>query len=311
MNVSLLIGLFLATGIWLVCSSIITHRMEEFSDRIAPQLRAAELRNNRAIEPYATLPEGLYGAGLTLLEPWVERIYRAVGSSSFDTASLEKRITQLGGGITVTEYRVQQMLWCLSALIFGTVCVALGAAQGKVGVVAGFLLICGAGLCGFLGRDYWLTQQIKKREKAMLAEFPALAELMALSVTAGESALGSLERVVRSSNGELAQEFKEILAMTRSGEPLVSALQNFSQRTSVAALSRFVDGLVVAIERGTPLADVLRAQAQDVRDNAKRELMETAGKKEIGMMAPVVFLILPLTVLFAMFPGISLLNFNF
>ena len=48
-----------------------------------------------------------------------------------------------------------------------------------------------------------------------------------------------------------------------------------------------------------------------MRDNAKRELMETAGKKEIGMMAPVVFLILPLTVLFAMFPGLSLLNLNF
>ncbi|WP_307877395.1 type II secretion system F family protein [Rothia nasimurium] len=145
----------------------------------------------------------------------------------------------------------------------------------------------------------------------MLAEFPALAELMALSVTAGESAVGALERVVRSSRGELSKEFRSILSMTRSGEPLVSALQSFSQRTSVAALSRFVDGLVVAIERGTPLADVLRAQAQDVRDNAKRELMETAGKKEIGMMAPVVFLILPLTVLFAMFPGISLLNLNF
>ena len=42
---------------------------------------------------------------------------------------------------------------------------------------------------------------------------------------------------------------------------------------------------------------MLRAQAQDVRDNAKRELMETAGKKEIAMLAPVVFFILPLTVI--------------
>lgn len=311
MNFALLLGLSLATGVWLVWSSIIAHRTEDFSDRIAPQLRAAELRNNRAAEPYATIPEGLYGASLSLVGPWVEKIYKTVGSSSFDTAGLEKRIAQLGGRLSVAEYRVQQILWCLLAIIFSTGLVALAAAQGKVGLISGLLLICLSGLCGFLGRDYWLTQQIKKREKEMLAEFPALAELMALSVTAGESALGSLERVVRSSNGELAQEFKEILAMTRTGEPLVSALQNFSQRTSVATLSRFVDGLVVAIERGTPLADVLRAQAQDVRDNAKRELMETAGKKEIGMMAPVVFLILPLTVLFAMFPGISLLNFNF
>ena len=67
----------------------------------------------------------------------------------------------------------------------------------------------------------------------------------------------------------------------------------------------------MAIERGTPLADVLRAQAQDVRDNSKRELMEIAGKKEIAMLAPVVFFILPLTVVFAVFPGLSLMRLNF
>lgn len=145
----------------------------------------------------------------------------------------------------------------------------------------------------------------------MLAEFPALAELMALSVTAGESAVNALERVCIVSRGELSAEFNKILAQTRAGEGLVPALQDFSQRTSVTALSRFVDGIVVAVERGTPLSDVLRAQAQDVRDAAKRELMETAGKKEIAMMVPVVFFILPLTVLFAVFPGISLLQLNF
>ena len=67
----------------------------------------------------------------------------------------------------------------------------------------------------------------------------------------------------------------------------------------------------MAIERGTPLAEVLRAQAQDVRDNAKRDLMEVAGKKEIAMLAPVVFFILPLTVIFAVFPGLSLMRLNF
>ena len=87
--------------------------------------------------------------------------------------------------------------------------------------------------------------------------------------------------------------------------------KEFAERTRVPALSRFVEGIAVAIEHGTPLADVLRAQAQDVRDNAKRELMETAGKKEIAMLAPVVFFILPLTVIFAVFPGLSLMRLNF
>ena len=142
----------------------------------------------------------------------------------------------------------------------------------------------------------------------MLTEFPSVAEMMALAVGAGESAGGALERVARTSQGELAREFSRALAETRSGAPLLTALRNLSNRTQPSPLSRFVDGVSVAIERGTPLADVLRAQAQDVRDMAKRELMEEAGKKEIAMMVPLVFGVLPLTVLFAIFPGLSLLR---
>ena len=76
------------------------------------------------------------------------------------------------------------------------------------------------------------------------------------------------------------------------------------------SLARFVDGIVVAVERGTPLAEVLRAQAEDVREVGRRALMETGGKKEIAMMVPVVFLVLPVTVLFAVFPGIAYLSFQ-
>ena len=37
----------------------------------------------------------------------------------------------------------------------------------------------------------------------MLAELPTIAELLALAVGAGEGAVGALERVVRSTHGEL------------------------------------------------------------------------------------------------------------
>ena len=64
----------------------------------------------------------------------------------------------------------------------------------------------------------------------------------------------------------------------------------------------------MAVERGTPLADVLRAQAQDVREEGRRALMETGGRKEVLMMVPVVFLILPVTVVFAVFPSMVVLR---
>ena len=40
----------------------------------------------------------------------------------------------------------------------------------------------------------------------------------------------------------------------------------------------------------------------------RRQLMEAGGRKEISMMIPVVFLILPVTVLFTLYPGLRALT---
>ena len=133
-------------------------------------------------------------------------------------------------------------------------------------------------------------------------------EVLALAVSAGEGATGALDRVCRLSHGELSHELGQCLADARAGANLPTALQGLADRTGLVSLARFVDGMVVAVERGTPLAEVLRAQAQDVREASRRSIMESGGRKEIGMMVPVVFLVLPITVLFAVFPGFALLR---
>jgi tight adherence protein C len=102
----------------------------------------------------------------------------------------------------------------------------------------------------------------------------------------------------------MARDLAAMLARTRAGMPITKALSELAEATTLEAFSRFVQGLVVAIERGTPLADVLRAQAVDVREAGKRALLEAGGRKEISMMVPVVFMILPVTVLFALYPGL-------
>ena len=60
----------------------------------------------------------------------------------------------------------------------------------------------------------------------------------------------------------------------------------------------------VAIVLGTPLSDVLHAQAAVVREAARRDLIERASRKEIAMLVPVVFLVMPTTVVFAFWPGL-------
>jgi len=155
-----------------------------------------------------------------------------------------------------------------------------------------------------LYRDNHLTSQVKKRERRIIEEFPIVAELLALSVAAGEGPVAALDRVVRRSRGELSRDLEGVLAAVRTGEPVSDAFDRMAATTGLPLVARFASGVAVAIERGTPLADVLHAQAADVRDAGRRELIETAARKEVFMMVPVVFLVLPVTILFAFYPGV-------
>jgi tight adherence protein C len=62
--------------------------------------------------------------------------------------------------------------------------------------------------------------------------------------------------------------------------------------------------MAFAVERGTPLAVVLHAQAADVREAERRALIESGARREVAMMVPVVFLVLPVVIVFAFWPGL-------
>jgi tight adherence protein C len=145
----------------------------------------------------------------------------------------------------------------------------------------------------------------------MRSELPTVLEFLTLSLSAGEGILDSIRRVSRTSSGELSREFAGVVGDVHTGVPIGTALQSLSRSIQLPEVTRFVDQVTGALDRGSPLAEVLRAQAQDSRDQTKRTLLEMAGKKEVAMLVPLVFLILPMTVLFAVFPGLVVLQSGF
>src|SRR6266542_2228856 len=151
------------------------------------------------------------------------------------------------------------------------------------------------------------TGVARRLREAGLAEnvprFRAEQMLWGLVGLAAASAVGLIVPVVARAHGELSRELGLVLADLRAGAPFVAALERLAARVPVPQVVRFVDGLVVAVERGTPLADVLRAQATDVREQHKRELIEAGGRREVYMLVPVVFMLMPVVVLFALYPG--------
>lgn len=295
------LGVVAGTGLFLAATGTPLSRRPRLDARLAPYLRDAPrpsrlLTERPALTPFPTFER--------LLSPVMGDLTRAVERWVGGLTSVRRRLEQLGGDMSVDQFRAEQVLWGGFGLAGALGLLLLSVVGGSLPSPVPALVLAGlATLFGVLGRDRYLTKQVARREERMLEEFPTIAELLALAVTAGEGPVGALERVTRISAGELSRELGRALADARAGASLVQALEGIASRTSLAPLARFVDGVAVAVERGTPLAEVLRAQAVDVREAGKRQLLESAGRREIGMMVPVVFFVLPVTVMFALYPG--------
>ncbi|HVA59678.1 MAG TPA: type II secretion system F family protein [Mycobacteriales bacterium] len=299
------LGLLAGLGIVGAVAASPPLRRPRLDARLGPYLRDSNRPFRAPADPPTRTP---FPTAERLLRPYLDGLARGVDRAVGASPSVRRRLDQAGRGQSLEQFRAEQVLWGAAGFGVGLLVVGLAAIRGQGNPVALLLFCVLTTTLGVLARDRWLSRELRRRESRMLTEFPTVAELLALAVSAGESPLAALARVSRLSRGELAQELARALADARAGAPLVVALEGVARRTSLPLLARFVDGIAIALERGTPLADVLRSQAADVREAGKRTLLEAGGRKEIAMLVPVVFLVLPVVVLFALFPGFYTLN---
>jgi tight adherence protein C len=306
---AVLISCSLVAGVVLVVSGAPWMRRPRLADRLDPYLRGLEPARTRLLEgadaPLTPLP-----ALERLLRPLLREGARLVERWLGGATAVARRLREAGEPEDVARFRAEQVLWGLGG--FTAALLLTMGLPGLAGRSVSAVAVVGAAalgaIGGVLGRDGWLGRQVARRQARMLRALPTVADLLCLAVSAGEGPRAALERTVARSRGELSRELAGVLADLRAGEPFATAMERLAVRVPIPAVVRFVDGLVVAMERGTPLGDVLRAQAADVREQHKRDLIETAGRREVLMLVPVVFLELPVVVLFALYPGLFSLS---
>ncbi len=149
-----------------------------------------------------------------------------------------------------------------------------------------------------------------KKSQTLEEEFPAIVELIAVLIVAGESPSRALERIGQRTESQLSIHIRKAVETIRAGRTLSHALERLAFDSQSLAIRRFCDALIIALERGTPLSDVLHRQVEDIRAQNQAELIKSAGKAEIALMIPVVFLILPISILFALWPSYLALGQN-
>lgn len=294
-------GVVLGLGLWTVASLAPRMSRPRLARRIAPYLTDVSAFARESLTPPPPGPLPIVGV---LLAPGLARGQRVLDRLLGGSEVTARRLRQSGSPLNLAAFRSRQLLWCLAGSALG-IAVAL-AAQLPIPARVGIVGVAGIG--GLLLPDQLLQRSARARLARLDAELPVVLEFLTLCLSAGEGVLDALRRVSRVSHGELAGELSGVVASVGTGLPFGQTLAALARDLELPAFTRCVDQLLGALDRGTPLADVFRAQAQDARDEAKRSLLETAGAKEIGMLVPLVFLILPVTIAFAIFPGIIVLQ---
>lgn len=195
-------------------------------------------------------------------------------------------------------------------------------AATAAGVLAGILLAQGdlfvegpgrsvlpLGLLG--GAAGWVVYELhrstlrQQRARRLRFELPVVADTLALHVIAGESVNTAIAALVETSHGVAADEFQAVLEDHHGGSGLTEALQRASHETATEEAERLYTLLAHAHETGGRVADALAALSTDYRAMLARDLTAEGGKRALATYGPVLVLMVPVTLLFLLYPTLS------
>ncbi len=152
------------------------------------------------------------------------------------------------------------------------------------------------GLLGWFGGRLpinWLRGKAAARQKKIQRSLPDTLDLITVSVEAGLGLDAALSKVVEKTRGPLRDEFGRVLQEISLGKVRRVALKDLAVRCDVPDLSSFVNAIVQADQMGLGVAEVLRAQADEVRLRRRQRAEETAMKAPVKMLFPLVAFIFP------------------
>jgi tight adherence protein C len=238
-----------------------------------------------------------------LLRPPLERAgqvaARLLGRLGLDLRVTEERLRATGDRGGLALFWGQKLAGALIGFAFLPVAGSLGAAPQTPA-----WLWAAAAAGGFLLPDAVLKSRAGARRRRMREELVHLAELLALSVSAGLGIEGALEQGVAGRRGPLFEEVRRLLREARlRGEPASATLSALPQEAGLPAAEPLAAAVRSATAHGTPVTQALRAQARALRERRRLELVEAGERAQVRMLLPTGLLILPAFFVVVLYPA--------
>ncbi|MBI5363314.1 MAG: type II secretion system F family protein [Planctomycetes bacterium] len=197
----------------------------------------------------------------------------------------------VGAGMTVAVF------WQGSGLIASSVRAA-NDVPGGIGDLATPILIAGPWiLCVIWAMAPWIivNSERKKRVRLVEQDLPTTLDLLATMSESGLAFDSALDKVIESQkkNRPLIQELQTFQLEILSGIARVNCFRRLSQRLEVPSMSVFVSALVQAEQVGAGFSNVLRIQADDLRNRRREDANMLAQALTVKLVFPLVICFLP------------------
>lgn len=160
----------------------------------------------------------------------------------------------------------------------------------------------------------WLNSLIRKvsgteiKQSEINEELVSILQMISIMISSGESPMSAMRYVSKRSDGILPRLIRESLNKYEDGRSITQTLDFLATATGSTQVRRLTNSIQIAIHRGTPVLDVLNNQVLALNKQINFNLMKRSGKSEITLLIPVVFLILPVSISFAIWPSLYGLN---
>jgi tight adherence protein C len=158
------------------------------------------------------------------------------------------------------------------------------------------------------GERFW-TLAFRRKKVNQNFEYQATDFVRAFSllVRNGVPAAVAISWLANKMQLEIGEVLRDAASDLELGADLEDLLRLWQDLAS-PIFSELSQKLLVSVSRGTPLAQQLDSLVQTASGLSGNLLLKKAGSNETKMLIPTVFLILPITVLFTVYPSLLLLQ---
>jgi tight adherence protein C len=149
----------------------------------------------------------------------------------------------------------------------------------------------------------WIREHRAKRLRDISRSLPFYLDIVTLSVESGTNLTGALSHAVaKGPAGPLQAELERVLSDVRAGRTRAEALRALAERIDLPAIASWVAALVSAERQGSSLGPILRAQAEQRRQERFQLAEKLAMRAPVKMLFPLLVFIFPCTFVLLLFP---------